>query len=383
MNELQACNILVVDPEEHQLGTLRTTLSVAEFRHVQLVGAGDTASLLNSGPDPDVVLVVADSRDAPGWACLEDLQPRLLTLAPARPVILVHRNAASDVKESALALGVTDFLEVPFDAVTATRRLSTVLQSAQAGASRNTSVQESLVESSAAEPAINTPVAVDDAEAATLQRMAAAVEYREDPTGRHPQRVGKLSGLLGRYLGMDAGRVDSLEHAAKLHDIGKVGLADDVLLKAGKLTQEEFEKLKTHTTLGARLLDGTENPVLNLASEIALTHHENWDGSGYPRALSHENIPLSGRIVNVIDVFDAFTNNRPYRKAFSVEMTLEFIRAQRGHEFDPEVVDRFLEMVESEEAQAIIEDRLPTTSSVIERFLDEPLKAATTGRTQP
>ena len=217
-----------------------------------------------------------------------------------------------------------------------------------------------------------TPLRASEAE--MLECWAHVAEYREDPTGGHPRRVGYLAALLAAELGFSRPQVGVLKSAANLHDIGKVVVPDAILLKPDKLTPGEFEILKKHTTVGAHLLEGSKLPVLKLAQDVVLTHHEKWDGSGYPRGLAGQAIPRSGRIVALADVFDALTHNRPYRKAYLIGTTIELIKAERGTQFDPEVVDAFLRIVEDEEKLAAFEESGPTTSSVIETFLDASVK---------
>ena len=184
-----------------------------------------------------------------------------------------------------------------------------------------------------------------EGEAELVGRIACAVEYREDPTGRHPQRVGSIAALLGEALGWKSQRTHLLEHAAQLHDIGKIAVSERILLKPDRLTAEEFDTLKDHTTLGAQMLAGSRLPVLVMGREIALSHHERWDGGGYPRGTEGDAISEVGRIVAIADVFDALTHHRPYRKAFPLETTLELLRRERGRQFDPRVVDALLEIV--------------------------------------
>jgi putative two-component system response regulator len=177
-----------------------------------------------------------------------------------------------------------------------------------------------------------------------LQRLAVAAEYRDDDTGRHTRRVGDLSARLAAGLELPAEDVELIRHAAPLHDVGKIGIPDAILLKPGRLTLVEFEEVKTHTLIGARMLAGGGFPLLEAAEQIARSHHERWDGSGYPSGLAGAEIPLAGRIVALADVFDALTHDRPYKTAWSELEALTEIRAQRGRQFDPELVDCFLRL---------------------------------------
>jgi putative two-component system response regulator len=154
--------------------------------------------------------------------------------------------------------------------------------------------------------------------------------------------MSHTSALLARHLGWSFEDCELLLHASPMHDIGKIGIPDHILLKPGKLTPEEWEIMKTHATIGAHILEGDDSDVLTMAREIALSHHEKWDGTGYPRGLKGEEIPLAGRIVAMADVFDALTSERPYKQAWSVERALDYIRENRGRHFDPRIVDLFV-----------------------------------------
>ena len=171
-----------------------------------------------------------------------------------------------------------------------------------------------------------------------VTRLAMAAEYRDGTTGDHTRRVGVMSADLARALGWSEARAELLGIAARLHDVGKMGIPDSILLKSGKLEPGEFTQMQTHTLIGATILSGGRSELLQLAEEIALTHHERWDGTGYPRRLAGSQIPLSGRIVAVADVYDALTQIRPYKKAWSHEEAMQELRAQAGLHFDPEVV---------------------------------------------
>jgi putative two-component system response regulator len=183
---------------------------------------------------------------------------------------------------------------------------------------------------------------LEQAQFEMLARLATAAELHDDDTGRHTRRVGELSALIAEHLGLPAATVDLIRIAAPLHDVGKIAIPDALLAKPGKLDREEFEQMKTHTTAGAQMLTGSAFPCLVMAQEIALTHHERWDGSGYPAGLLGEAIPISGRIVAVADVFDALTHARPYKPAWSTADAVTEMAGQAGRHFDPQVIDALL-----------------------------------------
>jgi PAS domain S-box-containing protein/putative nucleotidyltransferase with HDIG domain len=177
-----------------------------------------------------------------------------------------------------------------------------------------------------------------------LRRLALMAEYRDDDTNKHTERVAHACALLATELGLDSELVQCIRRAAPLHDVGKVGIPDEILLKPGELTLEEFEVIKTHTVIGGRILSKSRFPVVKMAMEIAFTHHERWDGSGYPSGLRGEGIPISGRIVAVADAFDAMTHARPYKAALPVEYAVTEIQRCRSSQFDPRVVDAFMRL---------------------------------------
>jgi hypothetical protein len=215
------------------------------------------------------------------------------------------------------------------------------------------------------------------AQAETVRRLSMAVEFRDEDTGAHIERIGRFSTLLAEQIGMGPEFCEKLSHAAPLHDVGKVAIPDSILLKPGPLTPAERAIVETHAEEGHRLVRGSSSSILDMAATIALSHQEKWDGSGYPRGLVGEEIPIEGRIVAVADVFDALTSDRVYRKAFSVEEAVKMMREERGHHFDPMVLDAFMEVLgrsgpDARDAirsdpVALMESTLQTYATALER----------------
>jgi putative two-component system response regulator len=185
---------------------------------------------------------------------------------------------------------------------------------------------------------------LEEAQFEALERLAAAAEYRDEDTGDHTRRVAQLAARIATELGLDPSTVRLIERAAPLHDVGKIAIPDAILYKPARLTPEEFEVVKRHTTVGAAILTGRESALLETAHQIACAHHERWDGTGYPHGLAGHAIPLPGRIVSVADVFDALTHRRPYKPAWPRERAIDEIRSQSGRQFDPRVVEAFLHL---------------------------------------
>jgi HD-GYP domain-containing protein (c-di-GMP phosphodiesterase class II) len=224
------------------------------------------------------------------------------------------------------------------------------------------------------------------AQAETVRRLSMAVEFRDEDTGAHIERIGRFSRLLAEHIGMDAEFCERLSHAAPLHDVGKVAIPDAILLKPGPLTPEERAIVETHAEEGHRLVRGSSSSILDMAATIALSHQEKWDGTGYPRGLKGEAIPIEGRIVAVVDVFDALTSDRVYRKAFPVDQAIQMMREQRGRHFDPVLLDAFMEVLGRSgpdareqvrrDPAALVESTLETFATALERGDAETAEAA-------
>jgi HD-GYP domain-containing protein (c-di-GMP phosphodiesterase class II) len=224
------------------------------------------------------------------------------------------------------------------------------------------------------------------AQSETVRRLSMAVEFRDEDTGAHIERIGRFSTLLAEHVGLDGELCERLGYAAPLHDVGKVAIPDAILLKPGPLTAQERAIVETHAEEGHRLLRGSSSSILDMAATIALSHHEKWDGSGYPRGLAGEAIPIEGRIVAVADVFDALTSDRVYRTAYSVEQAVALMREQRGRHFDPVLLDTFLDVLShsgpdareqlKSDPQALLEVVLATFSTAIERGNAETAEGA-------
>jgi putative two-component system response regulator len=272
-----------------------------------------------------------------GFDLLRSLHP--VTDDQWLPVIVVTGDRAVETRRRALEEGAHDFITKPFDRAEAMLRVRNVLHArflhrrlARANRSLVAAVEERTTEPGEARLEI-------------LERLAAAGEFRDDDTGAHADRVGVRAAQLARAVRRPRDEVELIRHAAPLHDIGKLGIPDSIVLKPGALTPEERREMERHTTIGAELLSGSGSPLLQMAEQIALTHHERWDGSGYPNGLAGEAIPLAGRIVAVADVFDSLTQDRPYRDAWSLDRAIAEIESQRGRHFDPDVVEAFAQTI--------------------------------------
>jgi putative two-component system response regulator len=251
------------------------------------------------------------------------------------PIIMVTSSEVRDVRYMALQQGATDFLAKPIDPVEFVARVGNTLDARSARKIlRNQSAWLSREVAAATEQLV-------EREREALLFLARAAEHRDPETGRHLVRMSTYSWLIAKTLGLSVEQAGMIRAASPLHDVGKVAVPDVILLKPGKLTPEEFAIMKRHPTQGAEILSGSKSPLLQLACNIAATHHERYDGSGYPAGLRGESIPLAGRIVAIADVFDALTMARPYKHAWSFEESWRYLREGSSRHFDPECLAAF------------------------------------------
>jgi putative two-component system response regulator len=259
------------------------------------------------------------------------------------PIIIVTAVSDRDSLKNALGMGVTDYVTKPFDAEELTLRIKNVVQlkSLNDFLADQNRILETKVKERTKELEELLGV-VKKTEIEVIKLLGAVSEYRDMETGNHILRVGYISEFLARQVGLDEQKCEMLLYASMMHDIGKVGISDTILLKPAKLSDEEFDIIKTHTTMGSDMLSSSDMPLLKTSAEIAITHHEKWDGSGYPAGLKGEEIPIFGRIVAIADVFDALKSERPYKKAFDDEKVKEIFKKDSGVHFDPVLVNIFL-----------------------------------------
>ena len=246
-----------------------------------------------------------------------------------------------EARRDALSRGAKDFLNKPFQPDEILLRIKTLLETRLLYVQIQS--QNQMLEAKVRERTR----ALEEAQVEIVERLAMAAEFRDDNTGQHTQRVGQMSALVARQLGLPDTQVSLIRRAAPLHDVGKIGVPDTILMKLGKLTEDEFAVVKTHTVIGARILSGGKFPLLRLAEEIAFSTTSAGTATGYAR-IAGTNIPLAGRIVAVADVFDALTQQRPYKPAWPIREAIAEIDRQRARQFDPGVVDAFMRVIEGE-----------------------------------
>ncbi|MEX2243097.1 MAG: HD domain-containing phosphohydrolase [Fimbriimonadaceae bacterium] len=330
--------LLIVDDDSTNLTLLRRTLTWAGYTNVFEAIGGEKAIRMFREVSPDLVILDLNMPAPDGYAVLEELRRR--DVGPAfLPIVAFTGDVTREARDRALTLGASDFLTKPGEKTEIKLRIRNLLalRSLQQELFDKNESLELLV--------LERTQALEEAKAEIVNRLAIAGEFRDEETGDHTLRVGEMSARIAEELGMPSVEVRLIALAARLHDIGKVGVSDLVLLKPGKLTEDENIGMRRHTILGGRILANGNTPLLQMAERIALTHHERFDGSGYPAGLKGNAIPIEGRIVAVADVFDALTNVRPYKAAWTVEAAVLEIRSLSGLQFDPRVVEAFFAVV--------------------------------------
>lgn len=334
--ELKSSRILMVDDAPANLLLLELILD--ELGYTNTIGINDPTRALETwdAVNPDLVLLDLHMPVLSGLDVLATIRSR--SDLGFLPVLMLTADDSSEAKVRALSAGANDFLTKPFNHVEVRLRIENLLRTRHLH--QRLQEQNAYLEERVAERTKDVAIARDE----ILARLAVAAEFRDDQTGDHTQRVGATAALLAQALGLPSEEVSLIRRAAPLHDVGKIGVPDGILLKPGPLDDRELELMRRHTHIGARIVSGSSARTLQMAEQIAGTHHERWDGTGYGAGLSGRDIPIAGRIVAVADVFDALTHPRPYKDAWSQDAAIEEIREQRGRQFDPSVVDAFLDI---------------------------------------
>ena len=353
---LRSCKIMIVDDEPLVIRVVKRFLAGDGFTNFVTIEDSRHAMEAIRRESPDVVLLDIMMPNITGLDLLRERQKdQSMTLVP---FIILSANSENQIKREALALGATDFLSKPVDASDLTVRVrnSLTVKRHQDHLANYANELEKEVQLRTAQ--------IDRSREQIIHCLARAAEYRDNETGEHVIRVGKFCAVIADELGFGSAYCRQIELAAQLHDVGKIGIPDSVLLNPGKLSHAEFEIMKKHCNLGCQIMEplaehesqrikahsqvggfimeGVDSPMLELAAIIARTHHEKWDGSGYPNGLVRDQIPIEGRICCVADVFDALSSDRPYKRKFPLQKCLEIMISERGTRFEPIVLDAFL-----------------------------------------
>ncbi|MBT3136755.1 two-component system response regulator [Alteromonas sp. ALT199] len=315
--EINKPTLLVVDDEPVNLRVLKQLLS----SDYQLIFArnGEEALKLAETRQPNLILLDVMMPGLTGFEVCRQLKQKAST--KQIPVIFVTALTDEHEETEGFDAGAVDYITKPISPAIVKARVKTHLSLVQADELLDSRLQ-------------------------IVQRLGRAAEYKDNETGMHVMRMSHFARELALAYGLSAKQAEILLHAAPMHDIGKIGIADSIMLKPGKLTDEEFATMKHHPEIGAEIIgDCGDSLLLKVAKSVSLTHHEKWDGTGYPKGLVGEDIPIEGRICAIADVFDALTSKRPYKDAWSIEKTVEFLQSQKGKHFEPRLVDLMIEIM--------------------------------------
>ena len=346
MSDREKHRLLVVD-DDPDVRDAHARLAAALGYEVETASDGFEALAILS---LDIDLIVLDG-EMPGLDGFE--VARRVRADPAHahlPIVMVTGLTRPEDRRRALQIGINDFINKPVDPEDLALKAKWLLELksaydrlkaheqelTRAVESKTQALRAALTRMTEAERETH------EAHLDTIQRLMVAAEHRDHDTAGHIERIGLYSGVVARALGLSPGEAELVRHAAPMHDVGKLGVPDRILLKPGKLDDDEWTVMRSHAAMGAEILSGSSAAVIRLGEKIALTHHEKWDGTGYPAGLSGEEIPLEGRICAVVDFFDALTMDRPYRSAVPVDEVLQMMRSEAEAHFDPKVLEAFL-----------------------------------------
>lgn len=317
--------ILVVDDSSSNIAIFSKVLS--QLYRVKAVKSGVKAINIATNTIPDIILLDIMMPEMDGYTVCKHLKkdPRTRNI----PVIFVTAKGNTEDEAYGFELGAVDYITKPISAPVVLARVKTHLQLHDQNRLLEEKVQQRTAE-------------LDHSRLEIIRRLGRAAEYKDNETGMHVIRMSYYSHIIAQGTGMDEIECDLILNATPMHDIGKIGIPDNILLKNGKLDEQERALMEKHCEFGTEIIGRHENKLLEMAYTVALTHHEKWNGTGYPQGLKGEEIPLVGRIVAIADVFDALTSNRPYKKAWPVEKALALINEEAGHHFDPALVSIFM-----------------------------------------
>ena len=362
--------ILVVDDEDLNGQLLRRVLGRAGYEDVEVVAHAPDAPSTFETTSPDLVLLDLNMPGLDGFAIMRRLK-QLIAEDDYVPIVVITGDLSFEARHRALTEGATDFLTKPFDETEIAARVRNLLQTR--GLHQRLRDQKSALEETVEQRTVDLTRAVSDLESyqrelrlsreETVYRLCLAAEFRDDDTGSHIKRMGRYCEVLARRVGMGAEQQELMRLASELHDVGKIATPDRILLKPAPLTPTERQIMEQHAAIGYRILAGSESELMRLAASVALTHHEKFDGTGYPQCMKGGEIPLEGRIAAVADVFDALTTDRVYRQALPLNQAVDIMSRGRGAHFDPELLDLFLsDLAELVEIMEDLGDDIDLTS---------------------
>jgi putative two-component system response regulator len=317
--------VLIVDDSPESIDVLRGVLG-SEYRVCVAIN-GMKALEIAPNVNPDIILLDVMMPDMDGYETCKRL--KAISSLAQTPIIFVTTLGETDSQLRGLELGAVDYITKPFAASLVKSRVRTHVSLYR----HCTQLQHMVLERT--EELLDTRLEI-------IRRLGRAAEYRDNETGMHVMRMSHMTRLLAIAHGVDEAKAEVLFQASPMHDVGKIGTPDHILLKPGKLSDEEWVIIKKHTTIGAEIIGDHPSELMSTARDVALRHHERWDGGGYPGGLKGEEIPLEARIVAIADVFDALLSVRPYKPAWPIEKAMQYMRESSGSHFDPSLLGTFL-----------------------------------------
>lgn len=344
MNNVE--KILIVDDDRMNRLLLSTILSRMSY-HVSEACDGSDCLEKTESLSPDLILMDVEMPGMDGMEVTRQLKKNDETQNIPVMIISAHDQLSDRVR--AVEAGADDFLPKPVEQIILKAKVKSLLK--LKAYNDNIHNYQKKLEKEVEKKTISLKQALDDLQSAsdklqlysmdTILRLSQAAEYKDSETGEHIQRIGFYIQAIGKAMTLNDQEIETYQYASPMHDVGKIGIPDNILMKPGPLNDSEWEVMRQHTLIGGKILSGSDSSILKTAEEIALTHHEKWNGRGYPCKLKGLDIPMAGRITAIADVFDALTSKRPYKKAFSVEKAFEIMAEERGKSFDPELLDAF------------------------------------------
>ena len=352
---LKRSKILIVDDQKANVDLFEHILREHGFLGIQKLTDARSVLPLFADFQPDLVMLDLRMPHIDGLSLMKQLRSQIPE-GSYLPFVVITADLAQRVRQEALALGAKDFLTKPINQGEAVLRIYNLLET------RFLYLQLDEHNRELDERVRERTRELELAQEEMLRHLALAADYRDDLTGLHAQRVGLLAALLAEKIGIGREEIRLIRGAAPLHDLGKIGIPDHILLKADKLTPQEFDVVKTHTAIGGKILAGSSFSLLKVAEQIARYHHEYWDGSGY-MSIKGDNIPLPARLTSIADTFDILTHSRPYKPASTLEEALAEIQRERGRQFDPALVDALLQLASARDLlqldQALLDESRP------------------------
>lgn len=335
--QCQNATILIVDDQMTNILLLESILQNAGYMHVHSTQDPTQVVSLVKDVKPDLICLDIRMPQINGFQVMGQL--KIIQKETYLPILVLTSEEDRETRLRALESGAKDFLHKPFDKIEVLMRIRILLEASLLH--KTISEQKDSLE----ETVRLRTQELKETQLEVVHRLAQAAEHRDNETGSHIVRMSHYAVVIGRACNLSEEDCDTLFHATPMHDVGKLGIPDKILLKPGKLDADEWEIMQQHTVIGAQLLSNSHSPILQMAELIALTHHEKWDGSGYPNKLSGEDIPLVGRICAIADVFDALSSRRCYKEPWPLEKTLQEIRSLSGIHFDPRLIEMFEELL--------------------------------------